>query len=188
MLEIIKLIDMNSWVGLIGVLFGAMLGLSGVIFANRSSFQRLKLQLDTEKERAHAQVKREKLEELYVLLSQWENMFFSNGLKLTLVMKGDIDYNQYLDEIIESGQASNVEFHRLEMIINIYARELCTLYKDVLKCRDKINKIVGAHKQDYMHGNINGEKYLDIYLKAHAELNIKVKKLQEQLAELATNA
>ena len=86
MLEIIKLIDMKSWVGLIGVLFGAMLGLSGVLFANRSSFQRLKLQLDTEKERAHAQVKREKLEELYVLLSQWGNMFFSNGLKLTLVM------------------------------------------------------------------------------------------------------
>ncbi|WP_318476551.1 hypothetical protein [Photobacterium leiognathi] len=188
MLEIIKLIDIKSWVGLIGVLFGAMLGLSGVIFANRSSFQRLKLQLDTEKERAHAQVKREKLEELYVLLSQWENMFFSNCLNLTLVMKGEIDYNQYLDEIIESGQASNVDFHRLEMIINIYARELFPLYKDVLKCRDKINKISMSHKQDYMLGKFNGEEYLDIYLEAHTELNIKVKKLQEQLAELATNA
>lgn len=188
MLEIIKLVDVKSWVGLIGVLFGAILGLSGVVFANRSSFQRLQLQLNTEKDRAHAQVKRERLEELYVLLSQWVNMFFSNFFKLTLVMKGEIDYNQYLDEIIESGQASKVDFQRIEMIFNIYGRELLPKYKEVLKCREKINDIAEAHKQDYKLGKFNGEEYLEIYSMAHTELNIKVQELQEQLADLATNA
>ncbi|EIK4762118.1 hypothetical protein ACCH75_003375 [Vibrio parahaemolyticus] len=188
MLEIIKLVDAKSWIGFFGVLFGAGLGLSGVVFANRSSLLRLKLQLATEKDREHAQIKRERLEELYVLLSQWANMFFSHFFKLTLVMKGDIDYNQYLDEVIEDGKSSNVDFQRIEMILNIYGRELLPIYEDILKCRSKINEISAAHKADYKRGKFNGEKYLEPYSMVHTELDIKVKELKRQLAELATNA
>ncbi|MGF1887202.1 hypothetical protein L4D13_13795 [Photobacterium profundum] len=188
MLEVIKLVDAKSWIGFFGVLFGAALGLSGVVFANRSSLLRLKIQLETEKDREHAQVKRERLEELYVLLSQWVNVFYSNFFKLTLVMKGEIEYNQYLDEIIEDGQSSKVDFQRIEMILNIYGRELLPAYKDVLKCRGKINEISGAHKEDYKQGKFDGEKYLEPYTLVHTELDLRVQKLKKQLAELAVNA
>ncbi|MDN3685513.1 hypothetical protein QW180_26000 [Vibrio sinaloensis] len=59
MLEILKLVDAKSWIGFFGVLIGAGLGLSGVVFANRSSLSRLKLQLETERQRESNQVKKE---------------------------------------------------------------------------------------------------------------------------------
>ncbi|WP_216348903.1 hypothetical protein, partial [Vibrio ponticus] len=93
MFELVKLVDAKSWIGFFGVLFGAFLGLSGVVFANRSSLARLKLQLETERNREKTQVKRERLEELYVLMSQWVNKFHSNFFKLSLVMEGKIGYN-----------------------------------------------------------------------------------------------
>ncbi|MFW1531257.1 hypothetical protein ACEWAM_22325 [Vibrio parahaemolyticus] len=188
MLEILKLIDAKSWIGFFGVLVGAGLGLSGVVFANRSSLSRLKFQLETERQRESAQVKRERLEELYVLLSQWVNKFYSNFFKLTLVMEGKIDYNQYLDEIIEEGANNKVDFQRIEMILNIYGRELLPEYQEVLKCRNEISKMAGEHKADYKRGNINGQSFVEPYSLLHADLELRVTKLEAQLADLASNA
>ncbi|MFB9215709.1 hypothetical protein [Vibrio sinaloensis] len=187
MLEILKLVDAKSWIGFFGVLIGAGLGLSGVVFANRSSLSRLKLQLETERQRESNQVKRERLEELYVLMSQWVNKFFSNFFKLTLVMEGTIDYNRYLDEIIEEGKSSPVDFQRMEMILNIYGRELLPAYQDILKCRDQIAEMATAHKVDYKQGK-NCKNYVEPYSLLHAELELRVEKLKTQLAGLASNA
>lgn len=139
MLEILKSVDIKSWIGLAGVLLGALLGLIGVFFANKSNLSRLQLQLENERQRHHSQVKREKLEELYVLVSHWLNDFFSHYFKLTLVMRGEIDYNQYLDEIISDGKDAKTDFQRIEMILHIYGRELLPTYNKVLEWRAKVN-------------------------------------------------
>lgn len=188
MLEIIKSVDMKTWMGLAGVLVGASLGLVGVFIANRSSLSRLKLQLEKEQQRNHSQLKREKLEELYILLSHWISMFFSNYFKLTLVMKNEIDYNQYLDEIISDGADKKVDFQRIEMILNIYGRELLPAYHKVLGWREKVNDIAAAHKMDYKNGKVNGERYITPYTTVHTELEKSVETLKAELAELAVNA
>ena len=69
MLEIIKSVDLKSWIGLSRILLGALLGLIGVFLANKSNLSRLRLQLESESQRNYSQVKREKLEEFYILLS-----------------------------------------------------------------------------------------------------------------------
>ncbi|HCH32825.1 MAG TPA: hypothetical protein DE045_07785 [Oceanospirillaceae bacterium] len=188
MLEILKSVDLKSWIGLAGVLLGALLGLIGVFLANRSNLSRLQLQLENERQRHHFQVKREKLEELYVLLSHWVNMFFSHYFKLTLVMKGEIDYNQYLDEIIADGADKKTDFKRIEMILHIYARELLPTYNEVLEWRGKVNDVSAAHKADYKQGKCNGEEYIKPYIAVHTQLENKVEKLKSELAELAANA
>lgn len=188
MLDTIMSIDVNTWMGLVGVLAGALLGLIGVFVANHSSLARLQLQLKQEQQRHHSQVKREKLEELYILLSHWVNMFFSHHFKLALVMEGKIDYNQYLDEIISDGADNKVDFQRIEMILNIYGRELLPSYQKVLEWREKVNEIAAAHKLDYKMGNTNGEKYLGTSVAVHKELEKSVMSLKKELAELASGA
>lgn len=188
MLEIIKSVDVKTWMGLAGVFIGALLGLIGVFVANRSSLSRLQLQLEKEQQRHHSQVKRERLEELYILLSHWINMFFGHYFKLTLVMKNEIDYNQYLDEIISEGADRKVDFQRIEMILHIYGRELLPSYHKVLEWREKVNDIAAAHKSDYKKGKMNGEKYVAPYTAVHTELENAVESLKKELAELAANA
>jgi len=187
MLEILKSVDLKSWVGLAGVLLGAVLGLIGVFFANKSNLSRLQLQLESERQRNHYQVKREKLEELYILLSHWINMFSGHYFKLTLVMKGAIDYNQFLDEIIAESADTKTDFQRIEMILHIHARELLPTYTEVLEYRGKINDISAAHKADYKKGKQNGDDYIGSYTSAHTQLENAVGRLKNEIAELAVN-
>ncbi|KZY44181.1 hypothetical protein ABMY47_10205 [Pseudoalteromonas sp. BZP1] len=186
MLEIIGSIDAKSWIGFFGVLIGAGLGFSGVIFANISSSARLKLQMEMEKQHERNVIKRERLEELYVLISKWINNAFSYYFNLTLVMKGKIDYNQYLDEIIEDGNSKKVDFQRIEMILNIYGRELLPLYEDILKSREKINNMASEHKNSYREGR-DCKSYIKPYSLLHKELELQVENLKLKLAELASD-
>lgn len=188
MLEILKSVDIKSWIGLAGVILGALLGLIGVFFANKSNLLRLQFQLKNERQRYHSQVKREKLEELYVLVGHWVNYFFSNYLKLILVMKGEIDYNQYLDEIISDGKDQKNNFQRMEMILHIYGRELLPTYNKVLECRKKVNKISATHNADYKKGKLNGEQYIEPYTTVHLQLENAIEELKNEIAELAANA
>lgn len=186
--EPLQTIGLQSWMTLAGVLVGALLSFLGVLLVNRSSLSRLRLQLEYEHQKDQAQAKREKLEELYLLLGHWLDMFFSNYLQLTLVMKGEMDYNQYLDEIISNGEKKTVDYQRIEMIMSIYARELKPTYDYILTCREKVNDIAAAHKSDYKNGNINGEKFIEPYTAIHTELESAIDKLRSEVAEAAANA
>ncbi|MFV1872100.1 MAG: hypothetical protein ACMZ64_02065 [Oleiphilus sp.] len=174
-------------IGLASVLVGALLGLLGVLLANKSNLASLKLQMEHERQSKSSDIKRERLEELYVSMSHWVNLFFSYYFKLTLVMREEIDYNQYLDEVISDGNKNKIDFQRQEMIINIYGRELIPAYDKVLKSREKVNDIAAAHKADYKKGN-SGSKYLKPYTAAHQELEKSVENFKKQIAEVITNA
>ena len=104
-LELISKVPSEAWVGLLGVIVGAVLSIFGVWLTNRSNIKQLKIQLNHEKFTKETEIKRERLEELYILVSQWLNVMFGHSLKLSLVMRGDIDYNQYLDQV-KIGRAS----------------------------------------------------------------------------------
>ena len=186
--EPLQTIDIQSWMTLAGVLVGALLSLLGVLLVNRSSLSRLRLQLEYEHQKDQVQAKREKLEELYLLLGHWVNIFFGNYFQLTLVMKGEIDYNQYLFEITRSGEKNPIDYQRIEMIMSIYARELKPTYDYILTCREKVNDIAAAHKADYKNGNINGEKFIKPYTAIHTELESAIDKLRSEVAEAAVNA
>jgi len=83
-------------------------------------------------------------------------------------MKGQIDYNKYLDEIRES-PAKKVDYNRISMIIDIYCAELQEPYAAILKIRDEINDIEFAHKKAYLSGQ-PGKLYLEPAGKAQMKL------------------
>lgn len=149
--EIVAKVSSEAWVGLSGVIFGSLLTTLGVWLTNSSNTKRLAQQLAHE-ERVNAQkIQKERLEELYILISHWANMFFGHYLQLALVMKGHIDYNQY-NETISERKSEKVDFNRVTMIIDIYGAQLQSYYESILLARDAYNEIEALHKRAYLDG------------------------------------
>ena len=175
----------EAWVGLLGVLIGAVISIVGVWLANRSNIEQLKIQLEHQKQTNDILLKKEKLEELYILVDKWLGGVFFHYLNLTMVMRGEIDYNQYLDMVKKDGKEKTVDFTRLSMIVDIYGHELQTSYKKIMDARDELNKVSIAHKRAYKAGDFEGETYLKPYTTAQ----IKLEKLTELFKkEIAAHA
>lgn len=74
----------------------------------------LKYQLNHEKEMLEQYLRRERYEELYVLVEHWLNGLFGVFLNLYLVMQGKIDYNTHLDYVTESAGSTKHDLQRQE--------------------------------------------------------------------------
>ena len=114
-----------------------------------------------QKEKAR-QLRREKLEELYMLVSHWSIALLGNGISLLAVMQNKLSYNQYLDILIEKNVSH--DFHRIEMILDIYAPDLHIVYKKLLEARTDLNNIENEHKLVYTDGNIDGVGFIKSYI------------------------
>lgn len=170
------------------MVIGAALSILGVWLTNRTSIKQLNIQLHHEKITNSNLRKKEKLEELYILIDKWLGGIFSHYLKLTLVMRGEIDYNQYLDQVIEDGNKNNVDFSRLGMIVDIYGHELQSSYKAIMDARSELNEVSIAHKRAYKDGDIGGEKYLKPYTAAQVKIEKLTESFKKEIAQYAKNA
>ena len=99
--------------------------------------------------------------------------------------KGKIDYNQYLDQVIENGEKQSLDFSRFQMIVDMYCHEIESGYQKLMTARDDINKIVSAHKMGYKAGDINGEKYVVPYTLAMKNLDKLGSSFKKEIAEHA---
>jgi hypothetical protein len=177
----------EAWVGLLGVVFGSLLTTLGVWLTNRANAKQLKVQLAHE-ERMHRQrVSKERLEELYVLVCHWLNGMFSNYLNLTLVMKGECDYNAYLDAVIKSSSDRPVDFSRVEMIIGIYGSEIRQAYDQVIEARTRVNSVMADHREAYLQGKSGGH-FLSPFTAVQVVLEEECKALKEAIARAAREA
>lgn len=176
----------EAWIGLLGVLFGSLLTTFGVWLTNRSNRKQLKIQHEHEELLHRQRLSRERLEELYVLVSHWVNKIISSYLNLILVMQGHADYNQYLDSIIND-KFQKYDFSRLEMIVGIYGLQIQSSYEAALAAREHINSVVAAHKIAYKRGE-SGELFLKPLNDAQAEFIAAGDALKEVIAKAARNA
>jgi len=149
--EILAKAASESWVGLSGVLFGSLLTTFGVWLTNNANSKRQMQQLAHEERMSSQRIKKERLEELYILVCHWGNLFFSQYMSLKLVMDGHIDYNEYLERT-SATDLKGFDFSRIEMIIDIYGVQLGKAYELVMEARSDINKINAEHKLAYQRG------------------------------------
>jgi len=169
----------------IGTVLGASISIFGVWLNNRSSIKQLIIQYNNEKKVRASELKREKLEELYILVDKWLQAMFSQYLTLSLVMEGEIDYNSHLDQVIENGEKQEFDFSRLQMLVDIYSHELKSGYQKLMDVRDNISKITSAHKIAYQNGNFNGKKYLASYTFELKNLEMLCSSFKQEIAEHA---
>lgn len=184
----LSIVPLEAWVGLAGVITGAIISIFGVWLTNKSNLNQLRTQLLHERQSREEDINRERLEELYILVGHWLNGIFSNYITLSMVMKGKLDYNQHLDQIIEKGKDQEHDFKRLEMIMDIYAHNLRPAYELVLEARSETNEISRKHRHAYERGDTDGERFLEPYTKAHLKVGKLGKELQKEIAEHAKNA
>ncbi len=188
MIETLSKAPSEAWVGLLGVIIGAVLSIIGVWLTNRASIKQLNTQLEHEKSVKADALKREKLEELYILVDNWLGGVFSHYIKLTLVMRGEIDYNQYLDQVIVDGKEKPVDFSQLGMIVDIYGDDLESSYEKIMDARSELNEISIAHKHAYQSGDFDGEKFLKPYTAAQIKLEELTESFKKEIAEHTKNA
>ena len=169
-------------------LLRAFIALVGVWITNRSSNQRLRLQLQHELAVKRDDARLAHLEELYLLVEKWTKMSFSHDLPYIQVMKGEITYNDALDSAINIGaemRAEKIDYDRIAMIINIYLPELRSALSELTAGRDQAARILSAHKRKYKTGAFDGEEFVKPLLGAHHQIDEKAKALKEQLFHLA---
>lgn len=173
----------EALVGLVGVMLGAVISIFGVWITNRSCISQLRIQLEHEKNTTESTLQREKLEELYLLLDKWLNALFGQSRTLLLVMKGDLDYNQHLDIIIEDDKEKSVDFGRLRMIANIYGHALQPSYQKIINAKTVLNKIEDAHMHSYKIGDIDGRIYIKSYTDARNTLENLTLSFMKEVAD-----
>lgn len=140
----------EAWVAVIGVVVGAILSLFGAWLTMRSNLQQSKLKFEYENKISQGNLRRERLEELYILVCHWSNEFFSDYMALGLVMDGHQSYNEYLDDFNSRNRTH--DFSRIEMIVDVYGQALSEEYQAVIVARSKINEIKHLHKSAYKRG------------------------------------
>ena len=99
-------------------------------------------------------------EEAYALITKWKSAYFSNYLDSSLVMKGHIDYNQYLDSVIKKNENVDLRVDRIELIYSVYFHDLHEDWKSCLNLVQKTSKIQNEFKDDYKTGLQTGEQKL----------------------------
>ncbi|CRI64091.1 conserved exported hypothetical protein [Thiocapsa sp. KS1] len=159
--------------------------LLGVFITNRAAAQRTHEQRLYEAKEREREELLTKAEELYQLTDKWLSGFSTNFLHLAPVMRGQYDYNTYLDSIIDYGKSQESKFVRIEMLIAIYFEDLRKPYEGVLSHREAFGKIVGAHKEAYKQGEIAAERFIEPFTKATLALDSAGEALKHAIAATA---
>ena len=186
--EKLSVVPSEAWVGLAGVFVGATISIFGVWLTNRSNINQLRIQLVHERESRAEDTKRERLEDLYILVGHWLNGLSGHYISLSMVMQGKLDYNQHLDQFIKSADKQGYDYQRLEMILDVYAHPLKPMYEKVLEARAELNKISTKHKHAYEQGDMDGERFLKSYTAAQLKIESLGEALKKEIAEHAKNA
>jgi len=84
-----------------------------------------------------------KLEELYYDINNWINLSFSiQIINFYLVFKKEIDWNEYLEKIIESEPGKHTKFFKTEIILNLYFRELIPDFNKLTEAFQNVYKFI----------------------------------------------
>ena len=132
------------------------------------------------------EIRRDKLEELYIIVGNWSTALLGNSLTFLAVLNARIEYPKY-SELTANMTTSKYDFNRLEMILNIYAINLKPLYKEVLEARSKINTIQGKYINQYRHGDSNGKHFVNEYTDAQNNFENLTKLLKQEIANLVVS-
>lgn len=183
MSEFFGTIPFETWIGLLGVFLGSMMSILGVWLSNRSNLNQLYAQFKHEQDINKKDLNRERLEELYVLFSDWLSMFACICLSEFRVIQGDISYDNHLDNVIN--MEPKYDFNRLEMIVYIYGHSLKPEYQKVIEARAELNEISAKFKDSYKSGDVDSKKYLEPHIAAQLKIEKYGEELKTAIANLA---
>ena len=153
-------------VSLLSGLIGAGAALASAYLTNRISLKRD----EREAQQRKSQLLRERGEELYSSSVTWLNNLFGHYMRRNAVMQGKLTYNQCLDLDIAEGEKQPKDFHRIELIIDVYFPSTRRSYDLVIAERARLNKVERGFKRAYESGQSDGSLYLGPYVETQKKL------------------
>ncbi|HNO76144.1 MAG TPA: hypothetical protein PKG49_11190 [Nitrosomonas mobilis] len=172
------------WTGIVGTLIGSSLTIIGVVLTNRSNTERLKTQLQHEQNIRRQELKRERVEELYIESKKYLNAVGIHYLPYKKVMEGELTFNQALDLNIGNGSKRDFEPHRVTMIIDMYFPNLQKPFNEIMAKRDFLNRIVTGYKEQYKTGGTDGSRWLEPFQAKLEELSEAITAFEKLVASL----
>lgn len=134
------------------------------------------------------EIKREKLEELYIEIENWYNSAFSTfSLYFSLVFRGEIDWNGYLDLVIEEDKKG--DHKKSTIILYLYFEELEKDFNRVKEAVIDVNSFIDRDiKQVYLSGEdikpLRGKHYEKVVY-ANQSLDILKRHMQKIAKKLS---
>lgn len=120
-------------------------------------------------------LRRNKQECLYESITKWYNRFFGQVQYFILVLDNKIDWNQYLDYILETSKESN--YLKNEIIVNIYFPKISKLLKELTTSMQSLHNFIEDEiKESYKKG-----RNISLYKEKVVEKLIVCNKLCEKL-------
>lgn len=126
--------------------------------ANRASTRQLSLKLRHDSDKDRLEARRERLEELYSLVTAWSKQAASYYLPFLSVMKGDLTYNQALDLSIDRKNAIDVD--RLFTLAELYFDGGHARLDEIRQILNKVNSVNEEFKRLYKTGQTSSKEHL----------------------------
>ncbi|MFK3642363.1 hypothetical protein [Pseudomonas protegens] len=127
LIEILEKVPTEAWVTLFGVILGSLLTTLGVWLTNKSNERQAVLRMKHESELSRGVVRKERLEELFSLVFEWESLLRDEYAfyDVRLMQKGALLGFSALDRPV---QISEDAFTRINMISTIYGDGVLQYY------------------------------------------------------------
>jgi len=161
--NLLQSVPSQAWIAFAAAILSSVMTLLGVWLSNRATNQRLKLQFEHEQITKHADLVRNRLEELYVESKKYLNHLFSHYLPYREVMNGALTFNQALDLTIRNGENVNFDPNRVTLLIHMYFPEVQPAFDEIMTVREKLNEIIRGYKEQYNNGQLDGTKWVGAF-------------------------
>lgn len=155
--------------------------LLGVWITRRGNERDLKIRLQHEEKQKSEALLRERAEDVCVLVDNWLNALSIHSLSLSMVMQGKLHYDEYHELAAKDPGSKNVDFSRMEMIIDFYLPHVRGSFDEVIEARSQLNEVAWQHKQEYEQGNVPGEEFVKPYIEAIEEVEWRGRKLRQEI-------
>lgn len=138
--------------------------LLGIYLTNKFNSRQAKVNLEFTRDQKMVELRLQKLEELYLLFEQWEAFLSSTYLIYSYAYAGKLNYTQVLDMVNKKSENENVDFHKIQMLLNIYFPELRENYEKVISKRSSLSKYLSDPSNNNLKTNdfFNEQEEFDV--------------------------
>lgn len=168
---------------LLAAALGGGIALLTTFLTNRANTARLQLEHSHEAKRRKSELLRERGEELYELTDKWLKILAGHYIGRSIVMQGKMTYDQFIEGAVKIGKEHNVNFGRIQMLIDVYFPAVRPQYDAVLAGRTELNRVDSAHLRAHENGDAEAEKLLGPYVVAQQVIEVSGELLKKKIIE-----
>ena len=144
--------DLQLIVPLGSAALGAVVTLLAVAQTNRANLKRAGLEFGYRRDVKNHERRTEKMEELYVQVSEYSHALFMHNAPYLDVADGDWsvqDAQDILSKVLQPDANNKYDLSKIQMLVAVHFPELTPILADLLSCRDQLSRLRNA-MQDHM--------------------------------------